>query len=306
MPAYGVMFHHFYNETHPKGQGAISAQDLVELLNHLGRQNILPADEWMRRALAGALRENDLCLTFDDALLCQFEIAFPVLGDMGLTAFWFVYSAVFEGIAADIEVYRYFRTVSFSTVDEFYDSFMQYVAKMCPKAISELDGFDPDRYLAGYPFYTKGDRIFRYLRDDVLGDAGYNEVMQLMMSEKGFSRAAVARALWMDESHLGALKDAGHLIGLHSYSHPTRLASLSREAQRDQYQRNMDQLEKALGEKPTCMSHPSDSYSAETLRILQDLGVKLGFRANMRQLPNPSPLEFPRQDHAMIMKEMRG
>jgi hypothetical protein len=46
MSAYGIMFHHFHDDQHPRGQGSISASDLVELIDHIGRDKILPPDEW--------------------------------------------------------------------------------------------------------------------------------------------------------------------------------------------------------------------------------------------------------------------
>jgi hypothetical protein len=82
MVAHGVMFHHFHDDRHRRGQGSISAEQLVELIEHLGRNDILPAQEWMRRAAVGALTDTDTCLTFDDALRCQYDVALPVLRDL--------------------------------------------------------------------------------------------------------------------------------------------------------------------------------------------------------------------------------
>ena len=87
---HGVMFHHFFDARHPAGQGAISAGQLADLIAFLGRDRILPAAEWQRQAEAGTLAPDALCLTFDDNLRCQYDVALPVLRDEGLTAFWFV------------------------------------------------------------------------------------------------------------------------------------------------------------------------------------------------------------------------
>ena len=307
MAAYGVMFHHFYDERHPQGQGAISAQDLLDLIKHVGQQDILPADEWMRRALGGTLADKDLCLTFDDALRCQYDVAFPLLRDLGLTAFWFVYSSILEGNIEPLEIYRYFRTTLFSSVDEFYEEFFNDVATLYPVEYEKsMLGFDPESHLAAFPFYTRNDRIFRYLRDDVLGSSRYHPVMQAMMVKKGVNARDIAASLWMEEEHLRTLRDAGHLIGLHSYTHPTRLGELPPDAQAHEYRRNFCHLQRVLSEDPVCMSHPCNSYSDETLPILQSLGVKIGFRANMERIVNRSRFEFPRQDHTNIMKEIRS
>lgn len=305
MFAYGVMFHHFFDDNHPKGQGAISAQNLEDLLGSLGRERILPADEWMRRALAGTLGETDICLTFDDALKCQYDVAVPVLKALNLTAFWFVYSSVFQGKLEALEIYRYFRTTEFADMDDFYGEFSErahalYAAE-CNTALAQ---FNPDAYLSAYPFYTKGDRVFRYLRDDVLGAERYQEVMQSMMDKRGFDPRIASAQLWMRDEDLKALRSEGHVIGLHSYTHPTRLSELGVENQKVEYQKNFDHLSGVLGEPPITMSHPCNSYSNDTIAILRGMGVKLGFRANMQKVENSSAFEFPRQDHANLMKEL--
>lgn len=306
MSAYGIMFHHFHDHQHPRGQGSISGSDLVELIDHIGRDKILPPGEWMRRALKGNLSNKDICLTFDDALRCQYDIAFPVLRDMGLTAFWFVYSSVFEGNIEPLEVYRHFRTTSFDCVDDFYNYFFNTVkSKLNDEYVNRLADFRPDSYLAAFPFYTTNDRIFRYLRDDVLGPERYHTVMREMMAASGISGSAIAEQLWMTDEHLLSLHDEGHLIGLHSYSHPTRLAELSRGRQREEYRKNFDHLLKVLGSPPECMSHPCNSYDPETLSLLEELGIRLGFRANMEEMVAPSNFEFPREDHTNVMKGMR-
>lgn len=306
MSAYGIMFHHFHDDQHPLGQGAISAQDLVEVINHVGREHILPAEEWMRRAGAGALQETDICLTFDDALRCQYDVALPVLRDFGLTAFWFVYSSVFEGNVEPLEVYRYFRTTHFESVDDFYQHFFQAVKDRFPEDYAAgMVGFEPDAYLAGFPFYTRNDRIFRYLRDRVVGPERYHAVMEALMTSFGFDIPAIVPKLWMTDDNLRILKGEGHVIGLHSYSHPTQLCALSPEGQREEYRKNYEHLERVLGKAPVCMSHPCNSYGPETLNLLADFSVTLGFRANMQHVADHSPFEFPREDHANIMKGIR-
>ena len=307
MTAYGVMFHHFFDSFHPRGQGAISGEELKALLEYLGRDRILPAQEWMSRALAGTLGDDDLCLTFDDALRCQYDIAFPILDDLGLTAFWFVYSSVFEGNWESLEVYRYFRTTAFSSVEEFYRDFFQSVAEVYPAEYQAVAAqFDPASYLPEFSIYGLEDRRFRYFRDQILGPARYQGLMQSMMSQKGFNPLDITGMLWMNDDHLLALRKAGHLIGLHSYTHPTRLADQPVEAQAHEYEKNFKHLARVLGENPVAMSHPCNFYDDLTLRILERLGIRLGFRANMERMVQPSPLEFPRKDHAIIMKELRS
>jgi hypothetical protein len=52
------------------------------------------------------------------------------------------------------------------------------------------------------------------------------------------------------------------------------------------------------------MSHPCNSYNDATLVILRELGIVLGFCSNMLRPIAPSPLEYPREDHANLLKRL--
>ena len=108
----------------------------------------------------------------------------------------------------------------------------------------------------------------------------------------------------MNEQDMTELHRKGHVLGLHSFSHPTQLSVLPLPDQRSEYEANKDHIEKVLGSSVIAMSHPCNSYSAETLDILKTLGIRLGFRSNMAVLDG-GPFEFPRVDHATVMQEVR-
>ena len=129
MIPHGLMFHHFKDDRHKGGQGSISAEVFARLLMSIGLDRILSASEWCSRADEGTLKQDDLCLTFDDSLLCQFDIAVPVLEHFNKTAFWFVYSSVFQGVEEPLEIYRYFRTTHYAHLDDFYDEF--FLSVLC-------------------------------------------------------------------------------------------------------------------------------------------------------------------------------
>jgi peptidoglycan/xylan/chitin deacetylase (PgdA/CDA1 family) len=303
--AHGIMFHHFCDDRHPRGQGAISAGELEDMIAFVGRDHILPAGVWQERAQARTLTNGDLCLTFDDNLRCQFDVALPVLRRHGITAFWFVYTSVFEGNLERLELYRLFRTLYYPTVNRFYDAFFEavFASGHGPMVRTRLDGFQPADFLREFPFYTNADRSFRFVRDEVLGESRYFHVMDEMMALSGVDARELSRELWMDEAALQALHGEGHVVGLHSHTHPTRLGGLSAEQQRIQYATNHAVLSGILGEKPTTMSHPCNSYSADTEPILRSLGIRMGFRANLAQA-HYGMLEHPREDHANLLKRM--
>jgi peptidoglycan/xylan/chitin deacetylase (PgdA/CDA1 family) len=304
--AHGVMFHHFHGGAHLPGQGSITAGELGALIDFLDSRHVLDARQWLAKAEKGNLQPDDLCLTFDDTLLCQYEVAVPVLRRLHMTAMFFVNSGVIRGQLDKLEIYRHVRMNCFATVEDFYSAFDDLIAaspyaEICRIA---LRSFDPSRYLKPWPFYTDLDRRFRYLRDEVLGPTRYEHVMDTLVETTHLDLRDLSDRLWMSQAQVAALAAEGNVIGLHSHSHPTRMAALDRDAQRAQYRENLDILTEVLGEQPVCMSHPNNSYGPETLVILRNLGIRVGFRANLEQ-PWRTGLEFPREDHSIVMARMR-
>jgi peptidoglycan/xylan/chitin deacetylase (PgdA/CDA1 family) len=298
------MFHHFHDARHPRGQGSISADDLARLVDDLRRDRILSPQEWTQRTLRGALRESDVCLTFDDSLRCQYDVAYPVMKTLGITAFWFVYTSVMEGAVERLELYRHYRHTCFASIDEFYLEFWRALqnSDYARGAEGGLVAYDPATYLVEFPFYSDADRRFRFVRDEVLGPDRYDALMDRMMVESGFDRSTAAANLWIDDEALRRLHRDGHAIGLHSHSHPTRMALLHPLRQEEEYRRNYHHLQNVLGETPTTMAHPCNSYNADTLTILRRLGIVVGFRSNMAPRAGASLLEYPREDHANLLK----
>lgn len=305
MRPHGIMFHHFHSAQHPAGQGSISARQLADIIERIGPKRILPARQWMRCALTGTLRPSDVCLTFDDNLRCQYDVALPVLQSYGLTAFWFVYTSVCQGNVERLEVYRHFRSTYFETIDGFYDAFFAAVEASSEgeKVEFSLRQFNPREYLNPFPFYSDADRRFRFVRDEVLGPEAYERIMDEMVARAGLNTAALAGQLWMSGAELRELHGKGHVVGLHSHRHPTRIERLPVEIQRDEYRQNFDCLYNLLGERPEAMSHPCNSYNRDTLKVLRELGISLGFAANM-QARGQSELEYPREDHANLVKSI--
>lgn len=299
------MFHHFHEGDGPAGVGSINARTLARMLDHLGPSRILPAAEWCSRAIRGALRPGELCLTFDDNLRCQFDVALPVLRDYRLTGFWFVATAVLQGHLSRTEVYRAFRTRYFEGGSGFYEEFLRFVDRSAegPRVRAALEAFDPSGYLGEYAFYSDDDRRFRFVRDDVLGVEAYQRLMDEMIRARGLKLKDLGAGLWMNDDCLRQLAAEGHVIGLHSHTHPTRLAELPPPLQRREYRANHAYLTSLLGTPPSSVSHPCNSYDEQTLRILRGMGVRIGFRSNAT-LATHSELEYPREDHVHVLATM--
>lgn len=307
--AHGIMFHHFHDRKHYQGQGSISQENFENILNFIGLDRIINPDEWMRRLDAGRLKDKDLCLTFDDGLLSQFDIALPVLEKYNLRGFWFIYSNVFEGQLNKLEIYRVFRSKFFKNVDSFYSVFFDKIfgSKFKNRAKTATKEEDVKKYNENYPFYTANDIRFRFIRDRVLTLGEYETIMNSIIKEHNVNTADLSKNLWMSDGDLAYLNNRGHIIGLHSYSHPTVLANLSFEEQMEEYRRNYDHIKHICGKPPIAMAHPVNSYNDDTFKVLNQLGIRCGFRSNMfpkieGNKLNSNKYEIAREDHSNITK----
>jgi peptidoglycan/xylan/chitin deacetylase (PgdA/CDA1 family) len=307
MKPHGIMFHHFCDAMHPKGQGAMSGEDLEMMLHHVGLDNILSAEEFQYRLASNKLKSTDVCLTFDDNLKCQYDVAYPVLKKYKITAFWFIYTSPFEGINEKLEVYRYYRTVAFDSIDGFYDVFFNTLMESGFKDMVRegLKDFSPENYLMDQPFYSTNDRKFRFIRDKVLKEK-YPYVMDKIIEENGgFSMEEKRKDLWMDEVCIKNLATDGHVIGLHSHTHPTEMASAGFQRQKQEYVRNYEIIKQILGRAPASVSYPCSSYNDDTLKIMDSLGISIGFTATMVS-DLRDPLTLPRNDHANVLKTINA
>jgi peptidoglycan/xylan/chitin deacetylase (PgdA/CDA1 family) len=304
---FGLMFHYFHGEGHSPGQGTLSSTQFEEILDrYLAGGRLRSAKQWTQSAEEGCLRPSEVCITFDDALRSQFDIALPVLRRKGLTALWFVQSGVLTGEIGLLEAYRIFRNKFFPTMLDFYRAFCERACSVCAaESVAKIAAPIPSSYLREFAFYTQEDRRFRYIRDNVLRTDEYQSIMQDLISSRGTTVEELSIDASLDSECLRTLENEGHVIGLHSHSHPTNLADLAKERQREEYVKNFQVLREILVEAPFCMAHPCNSYSTDTLEILRDLGIRIGFRSNMT-MQHHSRLEFPRVDCADLQNRMDG
>lgn len=305
--SHSVMFHHFHNEIHPQGQGSLDSNNFNKMLDWLkSNYNLLSADDYLKKALSSSLEKDDICLSFDDALLCQYEVAFPVLEERNIKAFFFIYSSPLNNQVDYLEIFRFFRTISYETIDEFYaDFFSIYKIENFNEFLKEKEKYNNLDYLSAFEFYSNDDKWFRYIRDQVLTSESYQAIMLKLLEKKDFDMEAAMSQLWMTDEHISALNSKGHILGLHSYNHPMTIQKLSYSEQQLEYKENYDHLKKVIGEtKIITMSHPCGNYNQDTLKVLKDMGIKVGFLSSMAGTKINSLLELPREDQANVAREM--
>lgn len=304
--AHAIMFHHLHGGRHSVRQGSLDVAALEALLDFLAASvDLLPAEEWLGRARRGALGAYDVCLTFDDALACQLELAAPALEARKLSAIFFVYSAALAGDPTPLEIDAHVRHTCFESMSAFYRAFFAALAASPHGAALEaaLADFKPARFRPECAFYSDEDRRFRFVRDHLLSPEAYRQVMDSIVDRHIRDRSQLAAQLVMSEADVVDLRRRGHVIGLHSNRHATNITRLDTAAQHAEFALNQQHLERLLGEPVRVVAHPCGRYDQRTLDVLRDLSVDIGFRADMGS-GGGSRLELPRQDQANVQRFM--
>jgi|GEM_PF-5376501 len=103
---------------------------------------------------------------------------------------------------------------------------------------------------------------------------------------------------------LAELHAGDHVIGIYPRHAPEPLASLPIRVQLKTCRDNCAYLLELLGERPVCVTHPDNAYSGDTLEVLRQMGIKLGFRRDAVQTEY-SELEFPRVEALHIIRALR-
>lgn len=306
---HGIAFHYFQDEHPPfhhiPCQGSLTQRQFEWVIDKLEeRYTILQPEEFINRYLAGDRSPNQICLCFYCGLKSQFDLALPVLEARGLRAFWFLYTAMFCGEIVKIEQYHHFRSLCFDTADDFYDAFFAQAAVRFGRSRVDgaLEAFDPASYLAWSDYYTPNDKRYKYLRDRILTVDEYETVMGDMIDAVGYDVEAYRGLLWLREDDVRYLARRGHMTGLHTHSHPYDVCALPLSLQKQEYETNRNVLQEITGGPVISMAHPCNSYSAETLKILRDLGITIGFRSNYDE-NSGDVLEVPCMDHATLLRK---
>ena len=127
-----------------------------------------------------------------------------------------------------------------------------------------------------------------------------------LFNKKKFTPKEYFHLLFMNKRNLKIIHKLGHIIGLHSHSHPIMLKKLSYKEQLKEYKKNIAIFSKILEcSKSTfkSMSHPCGSFNANTLKLLKKLNIEIGFREKMlsKNTSRISKYKIPREDHSDII-----
>ena len=107
----------------------------------------------------------------------------------------------------------------------------------------------------------------------------------------------------MDREQVQYLHDTGHSVGLHSFNHPTTVDTMGPDELFSEYRDNYINLCEVTGSKISAVAYPCGNCNIETIKIMGQLDIKIGFMANMKNTEKNSPLQMPREDHINVLRE---
>lgn len=305
---HGIMFHHFHdNKKHKESQGSLTSKILEKIIKKIGKKNILDAQIFQKKIIENSLNKNHICLTFDDGIKSQIDIALPVLKKHKIKAFFFIYSSILTNKPDNLEVYRYFRCSYFNNIDEFYNLFFQEIRMDLKKFFkSKIKKIKKMKKIFSY--YSTNDIKFRLLRDEFLTKKQYDQIMKKLFFRKKFQPRKFYSKIFMNRKDIKKLIFEGHIVGLHSHTHPTNFKKLTIKQKQYEYKKNKFILNK-FTKNIYSMSHPCGSYDKSTLRLLKNIGIKIGFKQHlfidknigMKKINN-SNLEIARRDSSEFLK----
>ena len=303
---HGIMFHHFHSPTRQSRPGSLSADDFESLLEAVEKRFAIVSPEEFGDLLVNPSQNPAVVmLTFDDSLKSQFDVARPILRERGIKAGFAIYSSIYQGDPDPLEIFAEFRESHFRDSLDFWNAFSQAVARNFRDFGADAEDGVARGFLREYPFYSREEKLFRFVRDEILSVEQYQGVMwELVDGEPSFDVSDVTKKLWMNENDLEILILEGHSIGLHSHTHPTRMDLLSGSEQLREYSQNYAWIRENLSVSPEFVAHPCGRYSESTFGVMESLGVRFGFRSSMSAQAQPSAYEIPREDASNILREL--
>ena len=244
---HGIMFHHFHdNKKHSKIQGSISKDNFFKIIKYIGKENILDPDNFFY-SLKKNENQKKVCFTFDDSLKSQIDVALPILHDLKIKSFFFIYTSVFDKKYSLFEVFRSFRNKAYKNIDLFYNEFEEEILNIKKINISTVKKKQIKNFLEikrKFKFYSMNDICHRYYRDYLLTNKEYDQIMITLMNRKKFNINNEKKKILISKSELKELIKQNFTIGLHSHSHPTMIDKLSFKNQYYEYNKNKLILEK--------------------------------------------------------------
>ncbi len=294
----GLMIHGIHKDDQkPLSQGSISCKNFEKIIIKL-KKRILNADEWIYKTRKQILNSKDLCITLDDNLRSQVKYGIPILKKYKIKAFFFVYTSVYKKKNYEFELFRYFYNLKYPSFESFFNDFLKFILNTGYKnRIKKINKNKLENYLKKYKFYSKSDKYFRYLRDELLTPLEFKRLSILFMKKKKFNYKSKKnfQKIWITKNEIKKISNLGHHIGLHSYDHNKNIYKMKYINQMYQYKKNYNDIKKITGVFPKSASYPFNSHNKDSKQILKNLDIDHVFLAR-HNITDKNNFEINRYD----------
>ena len=195
-------------------------------------------------------------------------------------------------------IFRYFYNKNYLSFEKFFNDFLDFlINSKYKKKIMNINETTIEKYLSDIKFYTKADRYFRYLRNELFSDLEFKKITIKFMRAKKFDYKSnkIFKKIWMTVKDIKTISDYGHHIGLHSYTHNNEIFKMKFNKQMYQYRKNLKDIKKITGVLPKSASYPYNSFNKDSKKILKKLEIDHVFLARSKNL-SQSNFEIKRYD----------
>lgn len=227
-------------------------------LETLGQWGSFVSQESILQSIRGQkpLPEKAFIITFDDGLKEQYQIALPILKELGIPAIFFVNPRVFEEahVLGVHKIHQLRSVVAPSLLKKKIEDFI----------FSQDQGKQLGSYQEKALIHYKYDKAeiseLKYLLNFVLESSERQQLIDTAFHETFSSEEEVNNSLYMEQKQLKNLYDLGFL-GSHSFEH-FPIGTLSRNEQDFQVRQSQKYFTKLLGSPLPSFSYPYGSYEA--------------------------------------------
>ena len=108
--------------------------------------------------------------------------------------------------------------------------------------VKNYNKFFQSNYLIEFNFYGDKEREFRFYRDKILSRKEFETIMDNILADYNVDINRISKNLWMNDRDLVVLNSNNHIIGLHSFNHPTNTAQLDINKQQQEYMKNKEHI----------------------------------------------------------------
>jgi peptidoglycan/xylan/chitin deacetylase (PgdA/CDA1 family) len=253
------------NQPFDDGLFSATAEDFRAQIKYLRDHfDLLSVDSLLQATKQGRLELSrpSALITFDDGYRDNYDVAFPILREIGVPAVLFVAAGY---------------------IDEprltWWDR-VAYIVKSTERSVLELDYPTKDtldlRELGRSRTIYRILKIYKSAHD--IDQRRFFEQLELQ-AEVAVDSLVVGRDLFMSWDQVREMKQDGIEIGAHTYNHPV-LSRISEDAQRQEMSRSKERLEAETGGVIRIMAYPvggRGAFDGVTQRLAREAGYCAAF-----------------------------